>query len=55
LYEMKLPRLRKPFYDPRISDGYIGVAVPVESSERAIQIEEALRAAGAVDVKRFEE
>jgi molybdopterin-containing oxidoreductase family membrane subunit len=37
-------------YDPRFSDDHIGVFVPC-SSERRSQVEQALKASGAVDVR----
>jgi hypothetical protein len=49
LFESRLPDLRALPYDPRISDGYLGVLVQGAGSRR-LAAEQALRAAGAVEV-----
>ncbi len=49
LFESRLPDYRSLPYDPRISEGYLGVLV-LRAGARAEAAEQALRAAGAVDV-----
>ncbi len=50
-FEARLPRLHMGLYDPRISEGYIGLLVSADES--AIDdAEKALRSSGAVDVVR---
>ena len=51
IFESRLPRLFMGAYDTRITEGYIGVAVTTQE-ERIPSAEEALRGAGAEDVKR---
>lgn len=53
LYEMRLPKVRKPPYDPRISEGYLGLLVPCESEKMAAEAEDILREFGASDIKRI--
>jgi len=48
LFESRLPDLGGTPYDPRISDGYLGVVV--RPSDRQAEAERLLRAAGAEDV-----
>ena len=50
IFESRLPRLFMGAYDPRVTEGYIGVAVTTEQ-ERLASAEEALRGAGAMDIK----
>ncbi|HEX5323405.1 MAG TPA: quinol:electron acceptor oxidoreductase subunit ActD [Capsulimonadaceae bacterium] len=52
LYEMRLPSWRAKVYDPRISEGLIGIAAHCANSDQAQQAEERLRAAGAIEVRR---
>jgi hypothetical protein len=49
LFESRLPRLGRVPYDPRISEGYLGVVV-AGADGRLDAAESAVRAAGAVDV-----
>ena len=51
IFESRLPRLFMGAYDTRITEGYIGVAVTTDP-ERISIAEEALRGAGAEDIKR---
>lgn len=48
LFESRLPGVGR-IYDPRISSGYVGVALAV-SSTREREVETVLREAGAVDI-----
>lgn len=51
VFESRLPRLGGQLYDPRISEGYLGVLVrPAEGHAAAAERE--LRAAGAVEIVR---
>ena len=52
LYEMRLPAWRGRVTDPRISEGYIGVAAHCADENSAKRAETALQESGAVDVKR---
>ena len=52
LFEMRLPSWRSKVYDPRISEGMIGIAAHCATAEQATQAEEFCRAAGAADVRR---
>jgi hypothetical protein len=52
LYEMRLPSWRAKAYDPRISEGLIGIAVHCANSDQANQAQDYLRAAGAIDIRR---
>ena len=52
LYEMRLPSWRARVYDPRISEGLIGIAVNCVSDDEVRQAEAFCREAGAVDVRR---
>ncbi len=51
LFESRLPRMGPTVYDPRITDGYIGVLVrgAEDKVERAAEI---MRRFGAVDIRR---
>ena len=51
IFESRLPRAFMGAYDTRITEGYIGVAV-TGTSEKMGPAEEALKAAGAEEVKR---
>ena len=51
IFESRLPRLFMGAYDPRITEGYIGIAVTTEE-ERIARAEEVMRGAGAEDIKR---
>ena len=51
IFESRLPRPRLDPYDPRITEGYIGVLVNVEE-EQLPQVSAILTQAGAVDVIR---
>ncbi len=55
LYEMRLPTPKRPPYDSRIGEGYIGVAVPAESLAQATEFEEIMRESGAIEIKRYGE
>ncbi len=52
LFEMRLPDWRAKVYDPRISEGLIGIAAHCADEEQARQADGFLREAGAVDVRR---
>jgi hypothetical protein len=52
LFEMRLPAWRARIYDPRISEGYIGIAARCTDLAGADRAERTLREAGAVDIKR---
>lgn len=52
LYEVRLPSWRAKVYDPRISEGMIGIAVYCTTDEEARQAEDLCREEGAVDVRR---
>ena len=53
LFESRLPHLGRMPYDPRISEGYLGVLVTCADG-RLDTAERALRRAGAVDIRRNE-
>lgn len=50
VFESRLPSRLPKIYDPRISDGYIGVMVACPE-ERLNEVDRGLRQAGAADVK----
>ena len=52
LFEMRLPSWRAKVYDPRISEGLIGIAAHCGTEEEVQQAEAFCREAGAVDVRR---
>ena len=52
LYEMRLPSWRAKVYDPRISEGLIGIAAHCTSDTSAVEAEKIMRDAGAADLKR---
>ncbi len=52
LFEMRLPSWRSKVYDPRISEGMIGIAAHCATEEKAKQAEAFCREAGASDVRR---
>lgn len=52
LYEMRLPAWRAKVYDPRISEGLIGIAAHCATEEQAGEAETAFREAGAADIRR---
>ncbi len=52
LFEMRLPSWRAKVYDPRISEGLIGIAAHCGSQYEVEQAEAFCREAGAVDVRR---
>ncbi len=52
LYEMRLPSWRAKVYDPRISEGLIGIATYCNTSEQVSEAESYFREAGAADVRR---
>ena len=52
LFEMRLPSWRSKVYDPRISEGMIGIAAHCATAEKANQAESFCREAGAIDVRR---
>ncbi len=52
LFEMRLPSWRSKVYDPRISEGMIGIAAHCGDSEQADRAERFCRDAGAADVRR---
>lgn len=49
IFESRLPDLTGAPHDPRISEGYLGVLV-TRANGRVPEVEQAMRAAGAVDV-----
>ena len=51
IFESRLPRFGTGLYDPRITEGYIGILVAAEDTQ-ASGIEQALQQAGAEEVKR---
>jgi hypothetical protein len=51
-YEMRLPNWKAKVYDPRISEGLIGIAVYCTSEEQVTQADAICRDEGAVDVRR---
>ena len=53
IFESRLPRSGVGLYDPRITEGYIGLLVTVPE-ERLEQVEGLFREASAADVKREE-
>jgi hypothetical protein len=52
LFEMRLPSWRSKVYDPRISEGMIGIAAHCADAEQAARAESFCREAGAADVRR---
>lgn len=52
LFEMRLPSWRSKVYDPRISEGMIGIAAHCGDSEQADRAEQFYREAGAADIRR---
>ncbi len=52
LFEMRLPSWRAKVYDPRISEGLIGIAAHCGTEDEVRQAEAFCREAGAVDVRR---
>ncbi len=52
LFEMRLPSWRAKVYDPRISEGLIGIAAHCADDDQATRAERFCREAGAADVRR---
>ena len=52
LFEMRLPSWRAKVYDPRISEGLIGIAAHCADDAQAVRAERFCREAGAADVRR---
>ena len=52
LLEMRLPNWRAKVYDPRISEGLIGIAAHCANEKQAVKAEQFCREAGALDVRR---
>jgi hypothetical protein len=52
LQEMRLPGWQARVYDPRISEGLIGIAARCGTEEEALEAEEIFRIHGAADIKR---
>lgn len=52
LFEMRLPSWRAKVYDPRISEGLIGIAAHCADESQAAKAERLCRDAGATDVRR---
>lgn len=52
LYEMRLPTWRARVYDPRISEGLIGIAAHCATDAQAREAEDYMRTAGAIEVRR---
>ncbi|MFQ5860351.1 MAG: DUF3341 domain-containing protein [Dehalococcoidia bacterium] len=50
LFESRLPRAKLGLYDPRITEGYIGLAISCPE-ELVSAVEEALKSAGAEEIK----
>jgi len=53
IFESRLPRVKRGLYDPRITEGYIGVLVNCEE-DQLNRVAAVLTQAGAVEVKREE-
>ena len=53
IFESRLPGMGKSLYDPRITEGYIGIAVAVPE-EQVEQVRGAFQSANAVEVKTEE-
>ena len=51
LFEMRLPNWRAKVYDPRISEGLIGIAAHCADEKQATRAERFCREAGATDVR----
>ncbi len=51
LFEMRLPNWRAKVYDPRISEGLIGIAAHCADDAQAARAERFCREAGATDVR----
>lgn len=54
LYEARLPSAGGKLYDPRISDGMVGVIVRCATEEQANRAEETVSSLGAGDTRRVE-
>ncbi len=54
LFESRLPKRKLGLYDPRITEGYVGLLVSCPE-ERVSQAEQTMRDAGAEDVQRDSE
>ena len=52
LFEMRLPSWRAKVYDPRISEGLIGIAAHCADEKQAVRAERFCRESGATDVRR---
>ncbi len=52
LFEMRLPSWRAKVYDPRISEGLIGIAAHCADEKQAARAERLCHEAGATDVRR---
>ena len=50
LFESRLPKRKLGLYDPRITEGYVGILVSCPA-ERSPQAEQILRSAGAEDIR----
>jgi hypothetical protein len=54
LFEARLPSFKGKLYDPRISDGMIGVIVRCETEEQARRAEQSVSSLGASETRRVE-
>ena len=54
IFESRLPRVKRGLYDPRITEGLIGVLVNCEE-DQLNRVAAVLTQAGAVEVKREEQ
>ena len=50
IFESRLPRFGTGLYDPRITEGYVGIIVSCDDTQ-ASQVEQAMQQAGAEEVK----
>ena len=53
IFESRLPNLKGGLYDPRITEGYVGITMRVPA-ETAPSVEQILKQAGADDILQRE-
>ncbi len=51
IFESRLPSLQQNLYDPRITEGFVGLVVPCRDAAQVRTVQEVFREAGAEDVK----
>jgi|TARA_B100001971_G_C17970115_1_gene421961 hypothetical protein len=51
VFESRLPNMKPGTYDPRITEGWIGVVVNLDDDSRVSDVEGVLNKAGAVEIK----